>query len=813
MKLKITLCAIVFLAIVGKATAQNIFPEAGNVGINVASPVASLQIKTVDSLGGNALQIDPFFDAAGEQTGQMRFMETSMSGTNYIGFKAPYSLENSFIWTLPPADGTEGQVLVTDGYGKLSFRNEKKSANQTLSNLKYPTSINQSLLPNGSGFLSLGTEALPWNYGYFSSSLYADGGIIIQDAVPSTAGAIRYSGSDFEGYNGSEWVSFTEYSVGANTSLSNLTSTDINVNLLPDLDNTRDLGYLTSSWRNIYADGALYLNGNKFLWRDENNIYMGPSSGSSNSGTDNTFLGAYSGVENTIGSSNTFVGYHAGNQNTDGENNTFLGAYAGEENITGERNTAIGTGAMALSASANYNVAIGYNALRVTEWGEKNVAIGDVTLENNTYGYGNVAVGWAALNNNIDGSYNIALGQQCLVSNEEGDDNIAAGFWSMFYNTIGSENTAYGQRSLFYNTTGSFNCANGSFAMTDNKTGSYNTAMGHYAGDFRENITNGSFFGYNTYTSSDNLINVSAFGYNARPTASNQVRIGNSSVTSIGGYAGWTNLSDERYKNNVKEDVKGLDFIMKLRPVTYNLEVNKLAAFLGEDVARDTSGNKITTNATSENKIARDAKEEIRYTGFLAQEVEAAAKESNYDFSGVDVPKNETDLYGLRYAEFVVPMVKAIQEQQTEIETLLAEKEETNSTIEDLQNDVEILKEMVRNLTAGTTPSSENNFESFNTNEDVITTEIILSAAWLDQNVPNPFTGNTSIRCYIPEDFTSAQMVITSQNGVVLKTNNLESAGINEVLINAQELSAGNYQYTLIIDGRIIATKTMVLTK
>jgi hypothetical protein len=46
----------------------------------------------------------------------------------------------------------------------------------------------------------------------------------------------------------------------------------------------------------------------------------------------------------------------------------------------------------------------------------------------------------------------------------------------------------------------------------------------------------------------------------------------------------------------------------------------------------------------------------------LAQDVEKAAKDLNYDFSGVDAPKNDKDLYALRYAEFVVPLVKAVQE-------------------------------------------------------------------------------------------------------------------------------------------------------
>ena len=35
--------------------------------------------------------------------------------------------------------------------------------------------------------------------------------------------------------------------------------------------------------------------------------------------------------------------------------------------------------------------------------------------------------------------------------------------------------------------------------------------------------------------------------------------------------------------------------------------------------------------------------QKIQFTGFLAQEVEKAAKQINYDFSGVDVPKNDKD--------------------------------------------------------------------------------------------------------------------------------------------------------------------------
>ncbi|HYK47453.1 MAG TPA: hypothetical protein VEV83_19890 [Parafilimonas sp.] len=53
---------------------------------------------------------------------------------------------------------------------------------------------------------------------------------------------------------------------------------------------------------------------------------------------------------------------------------------------------------------------------------------------------------------------------------------------------------------------------------------------------------------------------------------------------------------------------------------------------------------------------ASQGKEQIPYTGFLAQDVEKVAKRLNYHFSVVDAAKNQHDLYGLGYAEFVVPL-------------------------------------------------------------------------------------------------------------------------------------------------------------
>jgi hypothetical protein len=52
---------------------------------------------------------------------EIRFRETTANGTNYVALKAPASLSADLTFTLPATDGTNGQVLTTNGSGVLSF--------------------------------------------------------------------------------------------------------------------------------------------------------------------------------------------------------------------------------------------------------------------------------------------------------------------------------------------------------------------------------------------------------------------------------------------------------------------------------------------------------------------------------------------------------------------------------------------------------------------------------------------------------------------------------------------------------------------
>jgi len=55
--------------------------------------------------------------------------------SNYVGFKAPVTVGTNRVWTLPSADGTNGQVLQTDGTGTFSFATPSVSVSTGVSGL------------------------------------------------------------------------------------------------------------------------------------------------------------------------------------------------------------------------------------------------------------------------------------------------------------------------------------------------------------------------------------------------------------------------------------------------------------------------------------------------------------------------------------------------------------------------------------------------------------------------------------------------------------------------------------------------------
>lgn len=224
---------------------------------------------------------------------------------------------------------------------------------------------------------------------------------------------------------------------------------------------------------------------------------------------------------------------------------------------------------------------------------------------------------------------------------------------------------------------------------------------------------------------------------------------------------GTINTSDERDKQNIRDLNYGLKEVMKLRSVKFNW---KNAAISNED------------------KI-----------GFIAQELKKVLPEVVRDYeyktdetTGQKV-KVATERMGVMYADIIPVLIRGMQEQQKMIE-------DQNKKIDDLTK--------LLSLSLQNSPASSS---------AVVSGKTVATGAALEQNAPNPFNSVTTIRYNIPSSAKTAQIMVTNAAGNTVKTFNLSSKGSGNVTINANELSAGSFFYTLIVDGKKADTKQMIL--
>ncbi len=414
-------------------------------------------------------------------------------------------------------------------------------------------------------------------------------------------------------------------------------------------------------------------------------------------GNNNTALAPYALYKNTSGNNNTAIGEQSLSSNTISSDNTALGYFSLGSNLTGFSNVALGVHTLHSNTSQSNLVAIGDSALYNNGTGAStptdatgNTALGSKALYSNTTGGQNTATGFQALYKNTAGNYNTSVGHSSLFNNGTGaavpDDasrNTAIGYYSMYDNTTGGYNTSIGFASLQKNTTGYFNSAIGYSALGNNTSGFENTAVGLGAGGTSTANQFCTFLGNRT-DASTNLDNSVAIGYNAVVNASNKIRLGNSAVTVVEGAAAYT-VSDGRFKQDIKENVPGIDFISSLRPVTYRYKSFELDKFILQNNQQFARSLKQSDYSQSEDMI---------HMGFVAQEVEELIKEKKYTLSMVKAPTNKTDNYSMAYGELIAPLVKAVQEQQKMIEDLKNENAEIKARLlllDDLRREVNVL--------------------------------------------------------------------------------------------------------------------------
>lgn len=429
-----------------------------------------------------------------------------------------------------------------------------------------------------------------------------------------------------------------------------------------------------TSGQTLRSDGSTWL-ANSVLYNDGSKIGINTTSPLTTLDVNGTMhipttTGSTAGVF-YLGTASFFHAYGP----TAGPGNTFVGSYAGNFTMGGTGsaglwNTAVGANSLSQNSTGHANTAIGAYSLIYNTTGWENTAGGENSMRSNTSGHGNTALGASSLNDNSIGSSNTATGSGSLSNNTTADDNTAVGAYSLLFQSFSnggtawsSRNTAVGLSALTSNQptstgNGIQNTAVGARALFNNITGAYNTAVGSDAGTSFDAITAygggmislvpGTTGSYNTFVgyragATAIVSNCTAVGVDAYCSGDNQVRLGNVFVSSIGGKVVWSALSDLRAKTDVRDVTLGLDFVLALRPVEYELR--------GGNGRLD--------------------------MGFVAQDIEGLLGER---YNVLDIGADPDRTLSLRHSHLIAPVVRAVQEQQatiqaqqTRVDTLVAQ--------------------------------------------------------------------------------------------------------------------------------------------
>lgn len=212
--------------------------------------------------------------------------------------------------------------------------------------------------------------------------------------------------------------------------------------------------------------------------------------------------------------------------------------------------------------------------------------------------------------------------------------------------------------------------------------------------------------------------------------------------------------SDISTKTNILPLTNGLNTIKQLNPCSYNSKADSI-----------------------------NFEQKLSY-GLIAQEVYSVLPELVDSSKGILL---------INYDEFIPFIISAIHEQQDQIETL-------QKIIYDQEKEILNLNSIILSCCEAFSPKNTNVKESPALN------------AVLYQNEPNPFSESTIIKFIIPEQFTSARIIIHNLNGVEIKSFMITESGEGNITINDAILNSGMYLYTLIVDNAIIETKRMILT-
>ena len=181
---------------------------------------------------------------------------------------------------------------------------------------------------------------------------------------------------------------------------------------------------------------------------------------------------------------------------------------------------------------------------------------------------------------------------------------------------------------------------------------------------------------YDIYTlsSGTEVLVASFFSSNLNPGSDNSMDLGSSARRwdNVWATNGTIQTSDKNKKTDIRESDLGLDFINKLKPVSFRMKdtLKKLDA-IEEDGTLTTNplSNELQTQLTPPQDIVVPGQR--KHYGLLAQDIEELLEKEGIDTNEfAPFIKDGEGFKGLRYTEFIGIIIKAIKELKNEIDSL-----------------------------------------------------------------------------------------------------------------------------------------------
>jgi hypothetical protein len=116
-------------------------------------------------------------------------------------------------------------------------------------------------------------------------------------------------------------------------------------------------------------------------------------------------------------------------------------------------------------------------------------------------------------------------------------------------------------------------------------------------------------------------------------------------------------------------------------------------------------------------------------------------------------------------------------------------------------------------LQRGTPGNSAGRMDITRTPESPIRVEEPNLETQMFQNFPNPFNGTTTIDMFIQPSVRVARVQVIDMTGRPVQNIEIHGRARTSVSVSSDNLATGIYIYSFIVDGRVVDTKRMVVTK